>query len=152
MKPAAIKYLRSAGGVIFRGSDDQVEVALIATKKKTVWTLPKGIIDKAESAEMAAVREIKEETGLSGEIIDRLGEKSYWFYLKDENAKCKKTVTYFLLKYISGDTANYSWEVDEARWFPIGEASALLAYKSDKDILFGAKEKLERHGKDTVKG
>jgi 8-oxo-dGTP diphosphatase len=142
MKPAAIKYLYSAGGIIFRRSGDLVEVALIATKKKTVWTLPKGIIDKNESPEMAAVREIQEETGLTGVIIDQIGEKSYWFYLKDENAKCKKTVTYFLLEYVSGDTSNFSWEVDEARWFPIEEASRSLAYRSDREVLFRAIEKL----------
>jgi 8-oxo-dGTP diphosphatase len=142
MKPAAIKYLHSSGGVIFRQTGSLVEVALIATKNKTVWTLPKGIIDKNETPEMAAVREIQEETGLTGEIIGPLGEKSYWFYLKDENAKCKKTVTYFLLRFISGDTANFSWEVDEARWFPIDEASVLLSYKSDREIMSKAKERI----------
>ncbi len=144
MKPAAIKYLHSAGGVIFRKSEGRLEVALIATKNTTVWTLPKGIIDKDESPQMAAVREIQEETGLTGEIIDELGEKSYWFYLKNENAKCKKTVTYFLLKHVSGDANNFSWEVDDARWFPLEEALELLTYKSDKEILLNAKEKLEQ--------
>ncbi len=141
-KPALIKYLYSAGGVIFKKTGSMFEVALIATKNKTLWTLPKGIIDKNESAEMAAVREIQEETGLTGEIVVRLGEKSYWFYLKDENAKCKKTVTYFLIRYISGDTANFNWEVDEARWFPLEDAFNMLSYKSDKEILNKAKEKL----------
>ncbi|HTZ17767.1 MAG TPA: NUDIX hydrolase [Dissulfurispiraceae bacterium] len=142
IKPALIKYLYSAGGVIFRKTGSLIEVALIATKNKTIWTLPKGIIDKNESAEMAAVREIREETGLTGEIIDRLGEKSYWFYLKDENSKCKKTVTYFLIRYISGDTTDFSWEVDEAKWFPIDEAIKILSYNSDREIVSRAKEKL----------
>jgi 8-oxo-dGTP pyrophosphatase MutT (NUDIX family) len=144
MKPAAIKYLHSAGGVIFKKVGSGIEVALIATKNNTIWTLPKGIIDKDESPQMAAVREIQEETGLTGEIVDALGEKSYWFYLKNENAKCKKTVTYFLLRHVSGDTNNFSWEVDEAKWFPLDEAMEILSYKSDKEILLGAKEKLEQ--------
>jgi 8-oxo-dGTP pyrophosphatase MutT (NUDIX family) len=142
MKPASIKYLYSSGGVIFRKSDDHFDVGLIATKNRTVWTLPKGIIDKDESPEMAAVREIQEETGLTGSIVDKLGEKSYWFYLKDENAKCKKTVTYFLLEHVSGETNNFSWEVDEAGWFPLDEAINMLHYKSDKEILIKAAEKL----------
>jgi 8-oxo-dGTP pyrophosphatase MutT (NUDIX family) len=142
MKPASIKYLYSSGGVIFRKSDDHIDVGLIATKNRTVWTLPKGIIDKDESPEMAAVREIQEETGLTGSIVDKLGEKSYWFYLKDENAKCKKTVTYFLLEHVSGETNNFSWEVDEAGWFPLDEAINMLHYKSDKEILIKAAEKL----------
>ncbi|HMK56345.1 MAG TPA: NUDIX hydrolase [Dissulfurispiraceae bacterium] len=144
MKPASLKYLYSSGGVIFRKRGGQFDVALIATKNATVWTLPKGIIDKDESPEMAAVREIQEETGLTGSIIDQLGQKSYWFYLKDENAKCKKTVTYFLLRHVSGETNNFSWEVDEARWVPLDEALELLHYKSDKEILAKAKEKLGR--------
>lgn len=142
MKPATIKYLYSSGGVIFRRSAGQFDVALIATKNGTVWTLPKGIIDKDESAEMAAVREIQEETGLTGSIIARLGEKSYWFYLKGENAKCKKTVAYFLLEHVSGETNNFSWEVDEAGWFPLDEAIGMLHYKSDKEILIKAKDRL----------
>jgi 8-oxo-dGTP diphosphatase len=142
MKPAAIKYLYSSGGVIFKKANGHFDVALIATNNRTVWTLPKGIIDKDESPEMAAVREIQEETGLTGSIIDKLGEKSYWFYLKDENAKCKKTVTYFLLEHVSGETNNFSREVDEAGWFPLDEAIGMLHYKSDREILNKAKEKL----------
>jgi 8-oxo-dGTP pyrophosphatase MutT (NUDIX family) len=149
-RPAAIRYLYSAGGVIYKITNTSVDVALIATKNSTVWTLPKGIIDRDESPEMAAIREISEETGLFGKIIARLGDKSYWFFLKDENAKCKKTVTYFLLEYISGEPSDISPEVDEARWFPIDRALELLAYRSDRDILSMAKESLQNNGKDTA--
>lgn len=142
MKPATIKHLHSAGGVIFRKKGGKFEVALIFTKNKTVWTLPKGIIDKGEQPETSAVREIMEETGLTGRIIDTLGDKSYWFYLKDENMKCRKTVSYFLLEYISGNIEDYCWEVDEARWFDIEDAIKQVSYKSDREILEKAKEKL----------
>ena len=148
-KPAAIRYLYSAGGVIYKKTGGSFNVALIATKNRTVWTLPKGIIDKDESPEMAAVREISEETGLVGRIAGRLGDKSYWFFLRDENAKCKKTVTYFLLEYISGEPSDNSPEVDEARWFPIEQAFEFLAYRSDRDILSMAKERLLSNVKDS---
>jgi len=148
-RPAAIRYLRSSGGVIFRKTDTGPDVALISTKKGAVWTLPKGIIDRDESPEEAAVREIFEETGLSGRITDSVGEKSYWFFLKDENAKCKKTVTYFLLEYISGEISDASSEVDEARWFALDEALAMLTFVSDREILSSAKEKIEKHVKDS---
>lgn len=149
MRPATIKHLHSAGGVIFRKTGNTFEVALIAIKEKTVWTLPKGIIDKGEIPEMTAVREIEEETGLTGRIIDQLGEKSYWFYLKDENLKCKKKVSYFLLEYISGNTDRECFEVDEARWFEISDAINQASYRSDRDILEKAKEKLlQVYGKD----
>lgn len=152
MKPATIKHLHSAGGVIFRKKANGFEVALIATKNKTIWTLPKGIIDKGEDPETSAIREISEETGLTGKIIDTLGNKSYWFYLKDENIKCRKTVTYFLLEYISGNIKDYCWEVDEAQWFDIEDAIKQVSYKSDREILEKAKEKLVVHGTDTELG
>lgn len=143
MRSPTIKYLNSAGGAVFRRTDDSFEVALIATKNKTVWTLPKGIIDKDENPEETAVREIKEETGLTTMVIDVLGERSFWFFLKDKNIKCKKTVKYFLLEYISGNIEDYGWEVDEARWFDIEDALKLVSYKSDIEILQKAKEKLQ---------
>ncbi|MBA4349071.1 MAG: NUDIX hydrolase [Thermodesulfovibrio sp.] len=149
MKPAIIKHFNSAGGIIFKRVNTGIEVALIATKNKTVWTLPKGLIDKGESSKTTAVREVTEETGLTGRIIDTLGDKSYWFYLKDENAKCKKTVTYFLLEYISGSIDDYCWEVDEARWFNIKDAANLVSYKSDSEMLEKAKEMLsKKYGED----
>jgi len=142
VKPASIKHLHSAGGVIFKKEGDTFEVALIAMKNKTVWTLPKGIIDKGEQPEESAVREIKEETGLTGKIIDALGDKSYWFYLKAENAKCRKTVSYFLLQYVDGNIGDYCREVDEAKWFVLDEALKQVSYKSDREILEKAKEKI----------
>ncbi|HEX8949825.1 MAG TPA: NUDIX hydrolase [Dissulfurispiraceae bacterium] len=146
MRPATLKHLHSAGGVIFRKEGTAVEVALIATKGKSVWTLPKGIIDKGEQPEVTAVREIEEETGLLGRIVEPLGEKSYWFYLKEENTKYRKTVNYFLLEYASGSIANSCWEVDETGWFPLDEAIGKVSYKTDREMLEKAKERLGSAG------
>jgi 8-oxo-dGTP diphosphatase len=143
MKPAVIKHLHSAGGVIFRKQGETFEVALIATKEKTVWTLPKGIIDRGEQPETTAVREVEEETGLLGRIVDDLGKNSYWFYLKDENTKYRKTVTYFLLEYAGGTMENDCWEVDDAQWFPVDSALRKVSYKGDREILEKARVKLE---------
>lgn len=142
VKPATIQYLKSAGGVIYRKIDDRIEIVLIAVKNKTVWTLPKGLIDKGEKAEDAAIREILEETGLYGEIVSFLDEKSYWFYVKKDNVKCKKTVLYFLVKYLKGDLNKHGWEVDDAKWFDIDEAIEKVSYNSDKVVIQQAKELL----------
>lgn len=142
MKPATIQYLKSSGGVIFRQINNEIEVALIAIKNKKIWTLPKGLIDKGENAEEAAIREIAEETGLYGTIIDFIDEKSYWFYIKDGNVKCKKTVVYYLLKYFSGDIKKHNWEVDEAKWFLIDDAIVKVNYKSDREIIQKARDYL----------
>jgi 8-oxo-dGTP diphosphatase len=143
MKPASIIYLQSAGGVIFKKEDSLFYVALIAIKNKTIWTLPKGLIDEGESIEESAIREVREETGLIGSIVKKIGEKSYWFYLREKNAKCRKKVTYFLIRYEGGNIDDYCWEVDEARWYEINEAIKMVSYKSDKDILKEAKRILE---------
>lgn len=143
MKPAALKRQVSSGGVIFRRKKDTVEIALIAVKGGTVWCLPKGIIDKGELPEKTALREVEEETGLKGRIIEKLGEVTYWYYLKEENAKCRKTVHFFLMVYEGGDILNHDWEVDDAAWFSIDEALDKVSYKSEKEMIEKARKKLE---------
>lgn len=138
IKPATIRHLHSAGGIVFRKEGNKCEVALIATKNRTVWTIPKGIIDKDETPEQAAVREIEEETGLKSRIIEKIGQKSYWFFLKDENVKCRKTVTYFLLEHTGGSINSICCEIDEASWFSAAEAENTVSYKSDRDIVEAA--------------
>ena len=142
-RPAAIKKQTSSGGVIFRHSRKGIEVALIAVKNKTVWCLPKGAIDKNEDFQTAAVREVREETGLLGEIIDEIGKISYWYFSKDENVKFNKTVYFYLMEYKSGSTDAHDQEVDEARWFLIDEAINKLTYKGEKEILQKARQMIE---------
>lgn len=142
MRPAKIKIEVSSGGVIFRKRDDKIEVALVAVKDGKVWCLPKGLIEKGEDERQTAVREVMEETGLTGRIIDKIGDVSYWYYIKDENIRCKKTVHFYLLEFISGDTREHSWEVDRAEWFEIDDALRMLSYKDEREIMNKAKEML----------
>lgn len=146
MKPAMIKTLKSAGGVVYRRVGAHVEIALIATKAKSVWTLPKGLIDPGELPEQAAVREILEETGLVGRIITPLGEKSFWFYLKNENIRCKKSVSYFLVECVGGAIEEFGPEVDDACWVDIDEALRLVSYRSDLELINKAKDIIEQNG------
>ena len=142
MRPATIKTQVSSGGVIFRKNNDMVEIALVSVKDGKVWCLPKGIVDKGESPEKTAVREVSEETGLRGRIIEKLGEIKYWYYIKEGNIKCRKTVHFFLMEYEGGDVADHDWEVDSASWFQIDEALKKVNYKSEKELLEKAKKNL----------
>ncbi len=140
MKPATIKRQVSSGGVILRKSNDVVEIALVAVKGGNVWCLPKGIVDRGESTEETAVREVQEETGLKGRVIDKIGEISYWYYIKGENARCRKTVHFYLMEYLSGTTDEHDVEVDDASWFSIDDALNKISYKGDREMIEKAKE------------
>jgi 8-oxo-dGTP pyrophosphatase MutT (NUDIX family) len=142
-RPGPIKRQVSAGGVIFRKNNSSIEIALIAVKGGNVWCLPKGVIDKGESAEIAAVREVSEETGLQGRIIEKLGEINYWYYIKEEEARCRKTVHFFLIEYETGDTSQHDFEVDLVSWFPIDDALKRANYKGEREIIEKAEKILK---------
>ncbi len=142
MRPARLKRQVSAGGVVFRRDADGIKVILVSVKDGSVWTLPKGLIEKGEPPDVAAVREVQEETGLEGRIVDGLGTISYWYFLKDENTKYHKTVHFYLMEYAGGTTEDHDREVNEARWFRIGDALKMVKYKGDREVLERARERL----------
>lgn len=133
----------SAGGVIYRRNEDGLQIVLISVKNGQAWCLPKGIVDKGETTEKTAVREVREETGLTGRIVDTLGEISYWYYIKGENIKCRKTVHFYLMEYVSGDTAEHDFEVDEAGWFSLEAALGKISYKGDRTMVEKAIARLQ---------
>ena len=140
MRPATLRNQVSSGGVIFRRHGNTVEIALVAIKGGNVWCLPKGLIDKGEVPEKTALREVSEETGLKGRIVEKLGEITYWYYIKNDNAKCRKTVHFFLMEYESGDITDHDWEVDTVSWFPIDRALHQAKYKGERDMIMKARE------------
>jgi 8-oxo-dGTP pyrophosphatase MutT (NUDIX family) len=128
-----IKYEVSAGGLVLRQREGGFDALLIGRGSPRIWTLPKGHVEARESNEQAALREVREETGCWAEIFTRLSEISYWFYVG--KAKHKKSVTFYLMRYLSGDTANHDHEVDEARWFEIRTARKALKYVNEKRLV-----------------
>jgi 8-oxo-dGTP pyrophosphatase MutT (NUDIX family) len=139
-----IKYEVSAGGVVLRRNGPILEALLIGRGMPRVWSLPKGHLEAKETHEQAALREVREETGCWAEILIKLNDISYWFYLN--RTKHKKSVHFYLMRYLSGDTANHDHEVDEARWFEIGAAKKALKYVNEKRLIDLGMEHLETHG------
>jgi len=105
-----IKYEVSAGGLVLRWNGSSLEALLIGRGEPRVWSLPKGHVEAKETHEQAALREVREETGCWAEILSKLSDISYWFYLN--RTKHKKSVHFYLMRYLSGDTANHDHEVD----------------------------------------
>ncbi len=138
-----IKYEVSAGGLVLRRRDSTYDALLIGRGTPRLWTLPKGHVEARESNEQAAIREVREETGCWGELIVRLNEIAYWFYVG--RAKHRKSVTFYLMSYLSGDPDNHDHEVDEARWFDVAQARKSLKYVNEKRLIDLALDYLAAH-------
>jgi 8-oxo-dGTP pyrophosphatase MutT (NUDIX family) len=135
----------SSGGVIYRRSPEGVEVALTQTSRGAMWCLPKGRVEEEETIEEAALREVKEETGLTGAIRQPLRPIEYRYTARDANGErtpIKKTVHFFLMEYRDGSTADHDTEVVDVRWFPLDVAGRLLHHPGERDVLVLAKRAL----------
>lgn len=128
----------SAGGVVFRKGEGEVEILLVATKERTRWQLPKGKVEPEESPQKAAEREVREEGGVKGEVICPLDTISYWYYW--EGKKHRKLVDFFLFRYQSGDPQNHDWEVDDASFLPASKALKLLTFPTERKVVERALE------------
>lgn len=123
----------SAGGVVVCG--DQVLV-IVPTRRAAngarVLALPKGHPERGESIEQAALREVREETGLVAEPDGLLGEINYSY--RRSGRQIPKRVVFFLFRYRSGDPADHDHEVEEARWMTLREATTALTYDGERDM------------------
>ena len=132
----------SAGGAVLRKTPDGLAVALISVGDPPRWQLPKGLVDSGETSEAAAVREVREETGVVAKPAGLIEEVEYWYQSKRGNERIRyhKFVNFFLMWYESGDVADHDSEVNEARWFPVVEAIPALAFRSERTIVQRAVE------------
>ena len=95
-------------------------VAMIATRGRTRWGLPKGAVSEGETSEQAALREVQEETGLDAEIVEPLDTIEYFFRAGD--TLIKKSVDFYLMHYVGGSSTPQLSEVDDVEWVELSEA------------------------------
>ena len=124
----------SAGGVVTRPGD-VVDLCLIRPAGRRAWTLPKGWVEPGETHQMAALREIHEETGIEGAIEGDLDSIEYWFFSRDDRVRIHKVVHFFLVRYVTGDTAQHDHEVAEAVWLPVERALDRMTYPNERQVV-----------------
>jgi 8-oxo-dGTP pyrophosphatase MutT (NUDIX family) len=154
----------SAGGVVVRRVGGVWNIAAIepqrepgsggsSAKKKspsTLLALPKGLLDPGEKAAETAVREVREETGVSAKLVTKLRDIKY-FYVRSwgDRQRVFKIVSFYLLQYDSGTIDDISpdmrIEVQRALWVPIDDAPKRLTYRSERDVVKSAQEYLKSH-------
>jgi 8-oxo-dGTP pyrophosphatase MutT (NUDIX family) len=134
----------SAGGVVYRREDGQLEVVLASRRTRRgqlAWGLAKGGIEEDETMEDAAIREVREETGIEAVIEASLGDTKYMYVWED--VRIRKTVHFFLMSATGGDVGDRDDEMEEVRWFPLERALKRAAYRGERDILRRAADILE---------
>jgi 8-oxo-dGTP pyrophosphatase MutT (NUDIX family) len=130
--PAAANHVRAAGGVVWRRPDEgSVQILLVHRPRYDDWSLPKGKCDEGETDAACALRETREETGLTCRLGSELPSTRY-----HDNKGRPKTVRYWVMEPVAGDgefTPNA--EIDEISWLPIPQAVTLLSYDHDRAIV-----------------
>ena len=125
----------SAGGVVVRRMEGRPFVVVVRVRD-AILALPKGHPNGDESAAAAARREVREETGVEAELVEKLGDIRYWY--ARGGRRVMKIVSFFLFRYRSGDVADHDHEVEEALWIPLEEAPERLAYQGERQMAESA--------------
>lgn len=104
-----------------------------AADGRRVLGLPKGHLDGDETPQEAARREVAEETGVTAELVEELGDVRYRY--ERRGRAIAKTVRFYLFRYLSGDVADHDHEIEEARWIPLDEAARELTYAGEREMV-----------------
>jgi 8-oxo-dGTP pyrophosphatase MutT (NUDIX family) len=133
----------SAGGLVVDRSGPHLRAALIGRRDRRgrlLWSLPKGHLEDGESAEVAAVREVEEETGIHGRVLAPLGDVDYWFVVGGR--RIHKTVHHYLLEAERGELSDTDVAVDEVGWVALEELGTRLAYAGERRLAAAAADLL----------
>ena len=134
----------SSGGAVIAVRDGAAHVALIATRGKTRWGLPKGAVSHGETSEQAALREVLEETGLHAEIVKPLDTIEYYFRAGD--TLIHKRVDFYLMRYVAGELTPQLSEVDDVEWVELRAAIQRASFESERKLLETALQELSPAG------
>src|SRR6266568_2413842 len=134
----------SSGGAVISFRDGVARVAMIATRRRTRWGLPKGAVSEGETSENAALREVREETGLEATIVRPLDTIEYFFRVGD--TLIKKRVDFYLMNYVGGELTPQLSEVDDVEWVELAESIARASFDSEKRLLEQAQREIASLG------
>lgn len=127
----------SAGGLVLDAvGTAEPRAALIGKidrRGRLAWSLPKGHVEPGETTEAAAVREVAEETGITGEVLAPLGTVDFWFVA--EGRRIHKTVHHYLLAARGGQLSDADVEVEQVAWVPLPELPERLAYADERRLV-----------------
>ena len=134
----------SAGGLVVRTAGEEPEIVLgrrNRPREGVAWTLPKGTPSAGESVEETAQREVEEEPGLAVRIVEPVGSIRYTFV--QGGTRVDKTVHHFLMVATGGNLADHDAEFDEVRWVPLTEATHLLSFETEREIVERARPAID---------
>lgn len=146
-----MRFEFSAGGIVFKKEDGSIFILVAQHSQHHGWVFPKGLIGNhpfassgqaKETKQDAAVREVKEETGINGKIVTELAPVTYWYNFKNE--KIKKTVYYYVMQNLGGNTKERDHEMEQVEWVFIDQVLERLTYKSDKEVFNKARPMIEK--------